>query len=155
MGKSKKNKIKKLQPKITFDLEDNAEQLLRAALDDVPDFIDKEEVDISVTKKRHASSKRTSSFYQLDLHGFTLAESQRKIDELFRQLISLQKVRIRIITGKGRHSSDSQNLLARDVHAYVVQKYDSYIVEIEQSPDAVRLGSLPIRGHFEVVLKQK
>lgn len=148
---NKKNRIKKIRPQIKFDLEENAEQLMREAMDEVPEFIDKE----NDLPQKPVATKSSSSFHELDLHSFTLAESQRRIDALFQQVISTQKVRIRIITGKGRHSRDGENLLARDVHAYVVQKYQDWIVEIEQSPHEVLLGSLPIRGHFEVVLKGK
>lgn len=148
----KRAKIKKIpSPKIKFAIEDNAEQLLQQAVEKMPDSIDKSD------ESRPSRSKPTTvKKIELDLHGHTLAESQQRIDQLFRRIISNNSVQVRIITGKGRHSRNKDNnLLARDVHAYVVRKYRLQIIAIDQSPHSVQIGSLPIRGHFDVTLRRK
>lgn len=149
----KRSKIKKLPPpKIKFAIEDNAEQLLQQAVEKMPSSIDKSD------EKSHPSRSKPTTVkkIELDLHGHTLAESQQRIDQLFRRIISNNRVQVRIITGKGRHSRNKDsNLLARDVHAYVVRKYRSQIMAIDQSPHSVQIGSLPIRGHFDVTLRRK
>ena len=61
---------------------------------------------------------------------------------------------VKIITGKGRHQQRGEHLLARDVHSWLEHKYRAWIVEIEQSPHDVLIGDLPLRGHFEVVLRR-
>ena len=149
----KKPKIRKISPpKIKFAIEDNAEQLLHQAVEKMPASIDKAD------ESRPSRSKPTTNKkIELDLHGHTFAESQQRIDQLFRRVINNNSVQVRIITGKGRHSrnKDNSNLLARDVHAYVLRKYQPYITTIDQSPHRVQIGSLPIRGHFDVTLRRK
>lgn len=148
----KRSKIKKIPPpKIKFAIEDNAEQLLQQAVEKMPSSIDKSD------ENRPSRSKPTTvKKIELDLHGHTLTESQQRIDQLFRRIISNNRVQVRIITGKGRHSRNKDsNLLARDVHAYVIRKYQPQIVDIDQSPHSVQIGSLPIRGHFDVTLRRK
>lgn len=156
MGK----KIRKIPPpKIKFALEDNAEQLLHQAVENMPESIDKnyESDESRPSRSKPATKPTTNNRIDLDLHGHTLAESQQRIDQLFRRVINNNSVQVRIITGKGRHSrhKDNNNLLARDVHAYVLRKYQPYITTIDQSPHRVQLGSLPIRGYFDVTLRRK
>lgn len=143
-----KKKIRKIRPQIHFEIEENAEQLLIDA--DVSEFAGDKDIEESVA----ARQSRRRGCYELDLHGLTLSESQQRIDALFNRILRAgQRTKVKIITGKGRHSRADTNLLARDVHVYVRQKYAERIVSIEQSPYAVRVGDLPIRGHFEVVIQ--
>lgn len=150
-------KIKKITTRsgIRFDLEANAEQMLRDALDDMPEQIDKDESDDKQAPPKKTTSSAKTTVHQIDLHGLTLAESQRQIDALLRRVVTRHgNVRVKIITGKGRHQQRGEHLLARDVHSWLQHKYRAWIVEIEQSPDVVRIGELPWRGHFEVVLRK-
>ncbi|MDE3268984.1 MAG: Smr/MutS family protein [Pseudomonadota bacterium] len=145
-----KKKIRKIRPQIRFEIEENAEQLMLEA--DVLEFAGDKDLDAD----DHGTSKRSyrREVYELDLHGLTLSESQQRIDSLFQRILRTgQRTRVKIITGKGRHSRANTNLLARDVHIYVRQRYAEHIVSIEQSPDAVRVGGMPIRGHFEVIIQ--
>lgn len=143
-----KKKVRKIRPQIHFEIEEDAEQLMLEA--DVLEFAGDKDLDEHLTTKQ----SRRRDYYELDLHGLTLSESQQRIDSLFSRILQTkQRTRVKIITGKGRHSRAHTNLLARDVHTYVRQKYDERIVSIEQSPYAVRVGDLPLRGHFEVILQ--
>ena len=150
-------KIKKITTRsgIRFDLEANAEQMLREALDDMPEQIDKDDDNDKQAPPKKTTSSAKAAAHRIDLHGLTLAESQRQIDALLRRIVTRHNnVRIKIITGKGRHQQRGEHLLARDVHSWLQHKYRAWIVEIEQSPDAVRIGALPLRGHFEVVMRK-
>ena len=152
-----RTKIKKITARngIRFDLEADAEQMLRDALDDMPEQIDKDDDNDKQAPPKKTSSSTKTNAHQIDLHGLTLAESQRQIDALLRRVVTRHNnVRVKIITGKGRHQQRGEHLLARDVHSWLQHKYRAWIVEIEQSPDAVRIGELPLRGHFEVVLRK-
>ena len=143
-----KKKIRKIRPQIHFEIEENAEQLMLDA--DVSDFAGDKDIEESIATKQ----SRRRDYYELDLHGLTLSESQQRIDALFNHILrTRQRTKVKIITGKGRHSQANTNLLARDVHVYVRQKYAERIISIEQSPYSVRVGDLPIRGHFEVILR--
>ena len=150
-------KIKKITTRrgIRFEIEANADKMLREALDDMPNQIDKDDDNGKQVPPPKTTSSAKATAHQIDLHGLTLAESQRHIDTLLRRVVTHHSnVRIKIITGKGRHQQRGENLLARDVHSWLQHKYRAWIVEIEQSPDAVRIGALPWRGHFEVVMRK-
>lgn len=92
----------------------------------------------------------------LDLHGLTAEEARDEIRQFIDRLLSQThgKFTVRIITGKGLHSRDGA-VLPRDSHYFVKQRYSDRIVRIDDSPADVLLGGIPIRGHFDVVLKGK
>ena len=148
-----RKKIKKITTRtsgISFNLEENAQQMMQDAVATMPAQIDKD------TDETHKPTTRPKTgSYQIDLHGLTLLESQQQIDALLRRVVSgASNVRVKIITGKGRHQKRGEHLLARDVHSWLQHKYRAWIVAIEQSPHDVRIGDLPLRGHFEVVLRR-
>lgn len=93
----------------------------------------------------------------IDLHGLTISEAENVVEDELDQLIKIpgRKWRIRIVTGKGIHSNRAggNGTLSRAVHDFVQNRYFSQIVSIQDSPADVLLGDLPIRGHFDVVLK--
>lgn len=153
-----RKKIKKITTRtggIRFNLEANAQQMLQDALDAMPTHIDKDDNNGKTNIRKPAKHTTKTAMHQIDLHGLTLRESQQQIDTLLRRVVSrASNVRVKIITGKGRHRQRGEHLLARDVHSWLQHKYREWIVEIEQSPHDVRIGDLPLRGHFEVVLRR-
>ena len=62
-------------------------------------------------------------------------------------------VYLKVITGKGLHSRQGLAVLSREIHDYISNKYIHDIVEIDDSPCDVLMHGVPIRGHFNVVLK--
>ncbi len=139
---------------IHFHLEKNAAQMMRDAVASMPAQSDKDRVAKDKKPPPHKQRPRPSS-YQIDLHGLTLRESQQRIDALLRRVVvGKNNVRVKIITGKGRHQQRGEHLLARDVHSWLRHKYRAQIVAIEQSPHDVKIGDLPLRGHFAVVLRR-
>ena len=128
--------------------------MLQNAIDSMPPHIAKDDGSVETSSKKPAPRAKTT-VHNIDLHGLTLRESQQQIDALFRRVVAkTSNVRVKIITGKGRHQQRGEHLLARDVHSWLQHKYRAWIVEIEQSPHDVRIGDLPWRGHFEVVLRR-
>ena len=94
----------------------------------------------------------------LDLHGLTLEQAQRRVDqfipEILKQLKTAgEKVRVRIITGKGTRDGQPAGVLAREIHTWVSQRWARHIVSIDASPADVLVGGIPIRGHFDLTLK--
>lgn len=155
MARKKIRKITSQTSGIRFRIETNARQMLQDAIDTMPTHIDKEENTSEASVKKPAARTRIA-VHQIDLHGLTLRESQQQIDALLRRVVSkTANVRVKIITGKGRHKQQGEHLLARDVHSWLQHKYRAQIVEIESSPHDVRIGDLPLRGHFEVVLRRR
>ncbi len=153
MARKKISKTTKRTGGIRFNIETNAHQMLQDAIDSMPPQIDKG--DDTVVPPRQKHTPRTA-MHQIDLHGLTLRESQQQIAALLQRVASKTgNVRIKIITGKGRHQPRGENLLARDVHSWLQDKYRAWIVAIESSPHDVRIGDLPLRGHFEVVLRRR
>ena len=96
----------------------------------------------------------SQSLISIDLHGLTVTEAETEIERKIQTLRRTQKhLKLRIITGKGLHSAGGQGVLARDIHHFVKQRFGPSIVSIQESPLDVQLGGVPIRGHFDVVLK--
>ena len=154
MARKKIRKITTRAGGIRFNIEADAQQMLQDAIDSMPLQIDKSDDTVETSIKKPVSRAKTAA-HQIDLHGLTLRESQQQIDALLRRIVSkTSNVRVKIITGKGRHRQCGEHLLARDVHSWLQHKYQAWIVEIEQSPHDVRIGDLPLRGHFEVVLRR-
>ncbi len=106
-----------------------------------------------------AQSKRTPKKgpIELDLHGKTLVEAQTAIDQKFNQVLSATSanIRIRVITGKGRHSGPGGWVLAREIHDYVRRQYNELIQSIDPSPADSLINGLPLRGFFDVELRKK
>lgn len=155
MGRNKKpkkpDKEDSSKPRgIRFEIEENAEQLLLehlAAFKPEPKESE-DEPELRVAKRRTLAQLEQ----RIDLHGLHLDQA---ID-LVREKIDLwlaqgQPLRVKIITGKGRHSAGGRGILSQEVHRYVLQRYRPDIASIEDSPDSVRLAGLPLRGHFFVV----
>ena len=155
MARKKIKKITSHKNGIRFRIETNARQMLQDAIETMPTHVDKGEDTSEISVKKPAPRTKTA-VHQIDLHGLTLRESQQQIDALLHQVVSKTgNVRVKIITGKGRHRQQGEHLLARDVHSWLQHKYRAWIVEIESSPHDVRIGDLPLRGHFEVVLRRR
>ena len=91
----------------------------------------------------------------VDLHGMTLAEAEAHIRSALRNLLASRpgQVSVRIITGKGLHSGEFGSVLARRIHELVSREFAREIVEIQDSPAETMVDGLPIRGHFDVLLK--
>lgn len=100
-------------------------------------------------------AKTGSPDITLDLHGYTLSEANdivgNKISEILVSKAGV--VTLRVITGKGHHSGAGGSVLAKGVHSYVEQRFRKSIERIDSAPADVIVGNLPIRGHFDVVLR--
>ena len=79
---------------------------------------------------------------RIDLHGYTLDESFKKMDYLFQFIKKKNIKKILLITGKGLHSNkDSDPYVSKDlsllryaVPDYIRKNYSSNISSIETSP---------------------
>ena len=115
------------------------EELLRAAL----------------TSGTRTKGKGSAPDLTLDLHGYTLSEANDVVGSKISEILVSKAgiVTLRVITGKGHHSGSGGSVLAKGVHTYVSSRFRLSIIRIDAAPADVTLGSLPIRGHFDVVLK--
>lgn len=100
-----------------------------------------------------ARKKRGAAVVEVDLHGMTVEQAQRAVDSAIARLPRGQEIKLRVITGKGIHSGPEGGVLGRDIHYHVATRYRSAIVRLDESPADVRLGGVPIRGHFDVTLR--
>lgn len=142
---------------VRFDLEPDAEDIFLEAIENISakSIAEKKKGHHETGERSRAQkSKDTPAETSIDLHGCTLDEAKQKIDSLFQQLLRLsgRTHRIRIITGKGIHSR-STGVLASEVHGYVLSQYRKHISEIQESPHSVKVGGIPIRGHFDLILR--
>jgi DNA-nicking Smr family endonuclease len=156
MSKSKKRKSPgKLPPhsNVKFELEENAEELFLEALDHIDPGQKREDRQKSTAPRK---GQRRPTRTKIDLHGMTLDEAKKALDVFVGDLIALGVTsQITVITGKGLHSNDSGGVLIKDIPRYVKEKYGNFISWMEESPDDLRIGQVPIRGHFKFRLKAK
>ena len=143
---------------VLFEDESKAHELLEDFLDN---HFDPEHSEVEQTQKSRpnlAKKKKNAANVKkisLDLHGKTLEESEALIQETVdhARTSGLREIDLHIITGKGLHSGPSGGVLAKEVHRYVTHRFFKYISRIEDSPDQVKLGGIPIRGHFTVRMR--
>ncbi len=161
MGRDKKpkkpNKNEQDAPKgIRFELEEDAEKLLldhlAAFKPSSKDSDEESEPEPSVVRSRKMPQRE----YRIDLHGLHLEEAmaivREKIDVW---LLDGQPFKVKIITGKGKHSEGGRGILSQEIHRYVLQRYPRDIQDIEESPHQVRLWGMPLRGHFNVSFRAR
>jgi DNA-nicking Smr family endonuclease len=179
MAKKSKNRPKKLPPGapltddpgakvrgpgVAFEIEPDAEKIFlesleefeRRGLSGVHKIISSKCDEAPLLKMSASRQERQQELRSLDLHRQTLEEARRLVDQELRELISRlkpgDKVKLRIVTGKGRHSGPTGPVLPREIHRYVKQNYGRYILQIDESPADLILGELPLRGHFDVLI---
>ncbi len=162
MSRKKKKAIKKLSSlgDLTIALEPDAMKIFKEALDhmsadDISDKLaDPKAGDLNAVR----NNKSQPRLHEIDLHGLTLADAQCRIDRwISAHLGEMQKenVFLKVITGKGLHSGPQGGVLTGGIHHYLWSKYNDIIKELEESPDDVRVGGVPIRGYFSVVFRIK
>ena len=157
---SKRGKNKNRPPKINFDMEDDADQIFRDHVEQMGDIPESErsapEAKPLGKKKKSIKSQQSSSSGSIDLHGMTLKEAIHAVDKAIAGIVYSLKgeATLRIITGKGRHSGADGAVLPGGIHKHVKATWRRHIVRIDESPEAVVIAGLPIRGYFEVTLKK-
>ena len=135
-----------------FQMEENSEEIFEEYMQKL-DF-DKASDDIPQNLDHGTSHNKTSSCYELDLHGLRLEEAISKTDELFYQKLNFHSsvFEIKVITGKGIHSGEKGSVLPREIHDHVKKIYKKNIIFLQESPAEVVIEGIPIRGHFTVKL---
>lgn len=118
----------------------------------VPDK-DAEEATAPPASGKGKSRQTADKPLTIDLHGLTIPEALRRVDEVLAQLPPGQTTTLRIITGKGRHSAGGSPVLAAPVHHHIRSTRAGEILRIDDSPHAVTIDGRPIRGHFDVVIR--
>jgi DNA-nicking Smr family endonuclease len=122
------------------------------------DAADARKDDSEQNKQKNSGRTGDKSLISIDLHGMTLSEAQDHVYRVMSRHLGespRSELRFRIITGKGVHSGHGGGILAKEMHAYVSQRFSSMIIKIDSSPHEVAVSGLPIRGHFDVVLKSR
>ena len=160
----KRGKNKNRPPKIDFEIEEDADQIFRDYVENMGDIPEHERSfpeakPIPPSKSSSKSSGKRSSggdAKSIDLHGMTLNEAVRAVDRFLDGVVfDLRgEVRVKIITGKGRHSGPDGAVLPGGVYKHVKSTWRRHIVRIDESPQDVSIAGLPIRGHFDVRLKK-
>ena len=149
MGKKNKDKY---PSGVSFELEDDAKQIFLDAIDDVDANAKNEELSVETQKSKQSSERQID----LDLHGLSLSEAKSKVETTIEShRSSCVTLKVKVVTGKGRHSGSSGSVLPRGVHDFVCQRFGKEIVSLEECPDDVMVNGLPIRGHFNVVIRFK
>lgn len=148
----KKDKPKKLDHLLVGETDDDA-ALFQAAVENLDPLAIKSKLSSQEPQNTRVSSEAIPT-REIDLHRCTVAEARSLIDAAIARIITTRStVRLKIITGKGRHSGPKGPILAREIHTYIATTYANHIVSLEESPADAVLGGLPLRGHFHVVLR--
>lgn len=112
-----------------------------------------------VRSKLPQAIKKTdvAELIHLDLHGLNLSEALAEVDRLFSKVTAGVKFeqRVRIITGKGRHSTTGEGVLVRSVYDHVKRQWSAFIKRIDSPPADDLIEGLPLRGHFDVLLSRR
>ena len=114
-----------------------------------------EDKDMQLPSNQNSENIKTYDL-RIDLHGYTIQESFKKIDELFIFAKENNVKKALIITGKGLHSNKEEDpyaskdlsLLKFAVPDYLNKNYSQNIISIETSP--INLGG---EGSMIVTLK--
>ncbi len=152
--KKRKNNSLKDDSKLIIELEENAEELFASAIEG--DWKPYEHEDEFFEQEKKSSKGKSSKLNRkIDLHGKTVSEAQRAVSHLMEELRQQYTgvVSLKVITGKGLHSKQGVGVLSREIHDYISNKYTHNIMEMDDSPCDVLIHGVPIRGHFNVVLK--
>ena len=84
------------------DLSEDDKKVWENYLKNPSDLYDKEKINSKTNQRK----KR----YKFDLHGFTLEEANKKVDEVILHCIKEKYKELLLITGKGIHSSGDKSL---------------------------------------------
>ena len=115
-----------------------------------------EDKDLKLTSKNNRENNKIIDL-RVDLHGYTIKEAFKKIDDLFSFSKEKNVKKILIITGKGLHSnkesdpyaSKDLSLLRYAIPDYLNKNFSSLMLSIESSP--LNLGG---EGSIIVTLKK-
>ncbi len=147
---SKKNKNHRRPPRMPqFEDFADADQAFLAAMDEL-DYVPVKDHKKSEVNRSAASPRVVERV--IDLHGLTLVQALAMVDAAISAVRAENRaiVELTIITGKGRHSGADGGVLVREVHSHVVDRYQSLIESIDESPAKLLIAGLPWRGHFKV-----
>ena len=113
--------------------------------------------ELSETKKHKKKlSKKFLKEYSIDLHGLNLTSAKatlnRFILDIFKGKGSVFK--LKIITGRGIHSSEVGSRLYRDIPVFLRQKWKNNIIHVDESPADQMINGFPLKGYFYLILKK-
>ena len=125
---------------------------------DWEDFLSKNEKlpnkDLSQIKKKNLK------FSEIDLHGFSLDEANKKVENFIKTSFNNGINKIRIVTGKGLHSNNEINpyvskelsILRYSVPEYIKKKKDLMELILDFKEASIQDGG---EGAFFIYLKKK
>lgn len=109
-----------------------------------------------IALKNSPSKAQSAGLVTIDLHGLTTGQAEDLLKQKIKVLISKERklFSVRVITGKGIHSSEGP-VLARSAHDFVRRQFAEWIQSIESSPAEGIISGSALRGHFDVILNPK
>ena len=149
---AKKKRPPKLNSNPLFDLEDDAEQIFTEFLANEGEINPKDDHLSATPKPPRGSNHPKTREFSVDLHGKTRREVR---DVLLATVERLKQTaggsfKLRVITGKGRHSGEQGPVIADEAFHFLQRTYGPAIVTMDSPPGETQVGGLPWRGHFDV-----
>ena len=76
----------------------------------------------------------------IDLHGSSLEEAKELLDDLVNKKISslIEKLTLKIITGKGKHSKEGTPVLAEEIPIYVKKQWKNKLFRMVKKKIAIK-----------------
>ena len=145
------------KPGVVFDLEPDADELFRSSMHQLDRGLmeramEDDDFEAPGSKARGSVARGPRL---IDLHGMTLEEARWRVEAEVDEALAINRgeIQFRIVTGKGLHSGAGGAVLPRAIHRLISEKYARRIIALDESPEDVKVGGVPLRGHFDVKLR--
>ena len=112
-----------------------------------------------IDKDNYIKKRKTNKILDIDLHGYTLDDANKKIEEFIKECFENNIKLIKVVTGKGLHSNNERNpYISKDlgILKYSVPEYIKKNTELMKL--IIQFKEAPIEdggeGAFYIVLKK-
>ena len=112
-----------------------------------------------IDKDNYIKNRKTNKILDIDLHGYTLDDANKKIEEFIKECFENNIKLIKVVTGKGLHSNNERNpYISKDlgILKYSVPEYIKKNTELMKL--IIQFKEAPIEdggeGAFYIVLKK-
>ena len=113
-----------------------------------------------IDKDNYIKKRKTTKILDIDLHGYTLDDANKKIEEFIKECFENNINLIKVVTGKGLHSNNERNpyiskdlgILKYSVPDFIKKNVELSVLIKSLSPASIQDGG---EGAFYVFLRKK
>ena len=114
--------------------------------------------DIYDKDKNYSKENRRKERFKYDLHGYTLEDANRKVKEIILSCKENKFKEIRLITGKGLHSTNDKDIYVSKNHGtlrYSVPEFIKSNEELNNSIISIKEADIKDGGEGALLIKLK